>query len=78
MCYSGRCKNEQYFGDCMLKECDNVDKPPLCEVRAFISGMRRIDTADIGVTEKRRIEKARIEGYNQAINDVLQKISEHF
>jgi len=50
----------------------------LAEVREVIEGMCLADRSDVGMTEKRRIEKAEISGYNRAIGHVLQRLSERF
>ena len=42
-----------------------------------IKSMVQIDHCDVGSTEERRIEKAKIEGYNEAIRAVADKFKEN-
>jgi hypothetical protein len=48
------------------------------DVVATILGMQRVDRQDVGATEERRIEKAKIVGYNEAIADIVERLGGEF
>ena len=66
---------DKLFGN--VPQADSV-QPQLAEVRARIECMMLITDCALDDTEQRRINRSFSDGYNKAIRDILNMMSEHF